>query len=263
MWSPQHFGLLGRRSGRSFDAATTAWVAAVVSAGGTVSDARKVLVDDLIAGLKTDSIWTKLDRLWLFAAENAASALTDLVVPASATAVNTPTFTTDRGYAGDGATSYINLAFNPNTGSPNFTQNSADIIVWSNTAGAVSFDLIGTSADGSGSIYPRYADNHRYYNVCGAQQQSPGTNSDGSGLLVATRTGANASALYRNGSSEYTGVEASASLVNAINWRACGGTLGSSTGQCSAAGLGGGLSATDQSNLYSRIRTYMTAVGVP
>ena len=82
------------------DAATIAWVNQVVTNGGTVSAGRQTLVDNLIVGLKADGIWTKLERLWLFAAENTISALTDLVGLTLATANNSPTFTADVGYTG-------------------------------------------------------------------------------------------------------------------------------------------------------------------
>ena len=62
-----------------------------------VSSTRRTLVDALIRGLKTDGVWSKLDRLWLFAAENATSALVDVKEGRLATAVSSPTFTTDRG----------------------------------------------------------------------------------------------------------------------------------------------------------------------
>ena len=84
------------------EAETTAWVAEVVSNGGTVSAGRQTIVNDLIAGLKADGVWIKLDRLWLFAAEDQPSALTDLVGLTLATAVNSPTFTADEGYTSNG-----------------------------------------------------------------------------------------------------------------------------------------------------------------
>ena len=57
---------------------TTGWIGKVYELGGTVSSTRRTLVDALISGLKSDGVWPKLDRLWLFAAENATSALVDL-----------------------------------------------------------------------------------------------------------------------------------------------------------------------------------------
>jgi hypothetical protein len=45
--------------------ATTAWVNAVVGAGGSVSAAQQTRVDTFIKALKAASIWTKMDRIWL------------------------------------------------------------------------------------------------------------------------------------------------------------------------------------------------------
>src|SRR5215475_3606794 len=82
------------------DAATTAWVAQVVTNGGSVSSGRQTLVDNFIVGAKADGFWTKLDRLWFHWAENQPQALTDMIALTLATAVNSPTFTVDRGYTG-------------------------------------------------------------------------------------------------------------------------------------------------------------------
>src|SRR5215813_10721680 len=112
------------------DSATSAWINAVVLNGGSVSRQRAMLVDDLIVGLKADGIWTKLDRLWLFAAENAKTALTDLVGLTLATAVSSPTFTIDKGYAGNGTSSYIDTGFNTSTSGVNFTLNTSHLAVW-------------------------------------------------------------------------------------------------------------------------------------
>lgn len=53
-----------------FDPATTAWVNAVISAGGTVSGTQQTQVDILIKALKTASVFTMWDALWLMDADN-------------------------------------------------------------------------------------------------------------------------------------------------------------------------------------------------
>jgi hypothetical protein len=73
--------------------------------GGALSNSELRLVSNLIRGLKTDGVWSSLDRLWLFAAENSTQALTDLVARSSATATNSPTFTANQGFAGNGTPS--------------------------------------------------------------------------------------------------------------------------------------------------------------
>src|SRR5689334_9572138 len=100
---------------QGFDASTTAWTSAVIGNGGSVSVGRKRIVDDLIVGLKSDGLFSKLDRMWLYAGENEPSALTDIIATSLSQKVNSPTFTADRGYTGDGSSGYINSNYNPTT----------------------------------------------------------------------------------------------------------------------------------------------------
>lgn len=109
-------------------AETLAWVAAVGSSN--VTTIRKTLVNNLISGLKGDAVWTKLDRLWVFAAENAASAVVDLVGHYSATVVGSPTFTTDRSYSGFSNANYLNTKYSPSTSSVALTSTSSHCSAW-------------------------------------------------------------------------------------------------------------------------------------
>ncbi len=82
----------------------------------TPSTARKQLIDALIATLVGAGIWAKLDALYLLAAHDAQAARLNWIADRyNLTAVNSPTFTTDRGYAGTGAAMYLDTGFNPAT----------------------------------------------------------------------------------------------------------------------------------------------------
>ncbi len=248
----------------AFLAETDAWAAAVVSAGGTVSGARKILVNSLISGLQTDSLWTKIDRIWLFAAENTQSALIDLKANATATAVSSPTFTTDRGYAGNGSSSYVNLAFNPSTAStPNYVRNDAHWGHWSRTASAgtnirhsgTSF-AFNTFCDNGGVKFMRINDN-------GGSISLPSSNVT-DGFFVASRSGASTTSMYKNGTSFVTPNAASVAVDNQnfyVGW--VGDADGNkSTIQTAAFTIGSNMQGgSDAANLYSRLQTYMTAVG--
>jgi hypothetical protein len=249
-----------------------AWEAAVVAAGGTVSSGRKTLVGTLIAGLKTDGIWAKLDRLWLFAAENTQSALIDLVKAgassSAATAVNSPTFTTDLGYTGNGSSAYINSNFNLTTSAVNFTQNSACVFGWSNTAGRDDAALWGMSATNDYTrLYPNYFNNTGYQingTAAGYFLVLPITGN--TGLWATNRSAASGTAcqqLYLNGSVGDTNSAASGSLPNETIRFLAESTLSFSSKQIPCGGIGASLNATEQANLYSRLRTWATAVGIP
>ncbi len=249
------------------DIATLAWVAAVIANGGTVSASRKSIVDDLIAGLKADGLFTKLDRLWLFAAENEPSALTDIIADALATNVNTTTFTTDRGYTGNGSSMYIDSNFNASTAtSPHFLQDSACFFAWNNTAGVDSGGFAGFAASDNTTRID-LEDNTFFFTFCeinaagGAGISIASTGA--TGLWLVNRTSAGASTLDVNASLFASGAGSSTAPANRNFVALSGGTLGYSNHQASCLGFGGGLSATDRTNLYARLRTYMTAVGVP
>jgi hypothetical protein len=256
------------------DPATTAWVNQVVTNGGTVSAGRKTVVDTMIKGMKSDGVWTELDRLWIFAAENTQSALTDMVALALATANGAPTFTTDRGYTGvnASATVYIASGFNPTTGSPHFVQNSAHVSTWVVTYTAAT----GSGGTCMGSFLSGFADTEldvtfgdgKLYSNINDPSTSVGLTAPTTktGHWIANRSGASASQSYQNGanfaSPNTTSVAPGNRVFNILAMQIATPTQGTPN-QLGMASFGGSLSSTDVTNFYNRLRTYMTAVGVP
>lgn len=250
----------GGNGGGTYDAATDAWVSNVVAypgGGGVVSDPRKRVMDDLIVGLKADGIWTKLDRLWLFAGENQASALVDLTHGSIATLINAPTLTVDRGYTGDGSSKYIDTNFNPTIGPNKHLQDDAHWGHWNNTNDISNqlYSGVNNSATGfqanAGQLYLRIND--------GA---GPISATNPTGLWVDSRQNSSGSSVYRNGSLSQNITVGTGALTNQNFYvlAATGGTP--SPTQCAAYSIGGGLTATEIGNFYTRLRTYMTAVRV-
>jgi hypothetical protein len=261
----------------SYDIATQAWVQQVLRNGGSVSTTRQGVVDTLIKGLKTDGVWSKLDRLWLFAAENSQAALTDLVGLTLATANGSPTFTTDRGYTGQDLatpTAYVDSGYNPSSGAT-FTQNSAHISAWSVTNNAASNGgcLMGADTSGGGNSNINLFDTYLDGNVYGRINDAPASGSQGApgtrqGHWIANRSGASASQVYQNGSNFSSPNATSGAVPNTNLFILCddnsaSGPINGTPNQLAMASAGGSLSSTDASNFYSRLRTYMTAVGVP
>ena len=244
--------------GGTIDSATQSWLNAVNTNGGPVSINQRGYVDTLIKGLKADGIWTKLDRLWLFASENQAQALTDIVADALATAVNSPTFTADQGFTGNNSNAYINSGFDPSAG-VNYQQNSACLFAWNNTLGS-SKNLLGNTGGpyrhyinpGSGGVEINNSAGYGYVAT------------EAKGLWLLNRTGASAYTTDVNGSqtdssTSASGTPGSTTIVALAN-------VGSgefSNRQCCCLGAGGQLTSGDRTNIYTRLRTYMTAVGVP
>jgi hypothetical protein len=254
----------------AFDPATTAWAAAVVAAGGTVSSPRKTLVDNLIVGLKTDGVWAKLDRLWLFAGENAQSADRDLVSPANpATLINSPSFTADRGYTGNGSNAYVNSNVANNAGGLKYTQDSACFFGWSNTAGGDNGGLIGMGLAGGVSytgIIPCHSNGNLYATINDPSNWWMNAANTGGpiGLYLLNRADSLHSSVSFNGSPFIGETTIPSAALSGENFQALatsGGTY--SVRQCCAMGFGSSLSLGERTAIYNRLRTYMTAVGVP
>jgi hypothetical protein len=255
----------------SYNSATNAWVAAVVSNGGTVSVGRKSTVDDLIVGLKADGLWTKLDRLWILAAENTPSALTDMV--ALDLAVNNgATFTTDRGYTGvdSSAVNYVDTTYQPSTDAVQFAQNAAHASTWivadfdGNTG---SGGYVFGCADGSGETDMIYRLGSGFFRCNDASSGiSYTTNSHGNWIIVrdsstTTKVYGPTGTLFQSPSINSAALTTHPASILAVHSN--GGISNGYGGQVAMQSFGGLFSSTDAGNFYSRLRTYMTAVGVP
>jgi hypothetical protein len=234
---------------------------------------------NLICGLVTDGVWPKLDYIYTFATQDQTTANLNLVssdftvIPQAS-----PAWAVDRGYTGiaNSSTVYLFTNFAPPgciIHSPlclAWTTNNAHFSVWSNTAGQTNGWATGISGgpgNGSTFILTRDLADKAQFNI----NSVPGiivSNTDGHGLFEVNMSGGNTIDVYINGSSVGTlGTTALDPWGGPIPLLAAGiyaGTIQHGwDGQMSAATAGGSLTSTDHANLYARLRTYMTAVGVP
>jgi hypothetical protein len=246
-----------------------AWSSAVVAAGANVSGTQLNNVSTLIRGLKADGVWSSLDRLWLFAAENSTQARRDLVARAVATPQNSPTFTANRGYAGDALSAYIDTGFNPASGSPHYARDSANFGAWQY--------LAPTAVGGCGYLGTDSVNNGVYFNTGSNVPAGVNTNTGSpmisalpgaaSYLVEAERTASTAQAIYQNAVSVATKNDASVAVVSrnffALAVNSGSGAVLFSDGGISAAFIGSSLSASQRAARYRVLRTYMTAVGIP
>jgi hypothetical protein len=219
------------------------------------------LIDALVAA----GVWAKLDFLYVFAADNINTARTNLKSSTyHATAVNSPTFTADRGFAGDGLASYVDTNFSPlNATDPAYTQDAAHIGVWSLTQGqdtsARAFGWL-DGIDGA-TLQPRTGANVVSVRINQASPDLNGANTDGRGFYLANRSSAAAIQTYRNGASVDTGTNPSTGL-NAESFKTHYTSVGVySVVQVAAAWAGGSLSAAEVSAFYTAMLVYMQGVG--
>jgi hypothetical protein len=227
-------------------------------------DARKALIDTLVGDLKTDGIWTKLDWLCLLAAHDAQAARLNAKNTAKAlTAVNAPTFTIDRGYAGNGSTSYLDFGEVANAAGNSYALNSATLGVWANTSGGTTTvgqtGLLTTNgtirliANNSGST-ETYKINDGASSIA---QVSPGTRA---GHRMASRLASTTKRSFYNGV-KTSELAATSTSITAENLVVCKADTSFSNDRMAACYSGGGLSDAEAGNMHSRLSTYLTAIG--
>lgn len=263
------FGVATRRRGVSYSAEAKALFERFTT---PPTAQRKTLINDLIVSLKDAGVWSKLDALYVMAAADAQAARQNWIADQyNLTAVAAPTFTTDRGYLGDGVSSYLSTGFNPTSAStPNYSLNDSHTSVWSRTnsqnSAAVSIGARTTSTTAQSLMIVRTAGDGFIARI--NQDASTGSsvpNTGSTGHLYSQRTGATAKETFRNGSSLGAATEASAAVpdasifVMALN---TGGSAGNyDARQMASASIGASLSSQQVSDFHTALSTYLTAVG--
>jgi hypothetical protein len=159
----------------------------------------------LINDLKAAGIWGKLDSFVVFATNgNSNFALIDWKRLSQYTAVNSPSFTPNQGFAGNGSTSYINTNYNPSVDGINFSQNNASMGIWRRILGA---GISGGSGEmgalqSSPAVVTRMTVS-RGFNLSGFNDAGPGgipvTNIASTGLISMNRVNSTTYNFFNNG----------------------------------------------------------------
>lgn len=132
--------LLGAGQGQnsSFDADYQAVLNRATTLGYTLPSAsQRIKQNALVLSLKAGDIWNKLDVLYIFANDGGSNFGTlNWIAPTlnQSTLINSPTFTTNQGFQGNGTSSYIDTNFNAVTQGVNYVQDNASRYLYLYTA---------------------------------------------------------------------------------------------------------------------------------
>jgi hypothetical protein len=141
--------------GSGFDPAYQAVLDFATSEGITLPSAsQQILQNNVVLSLKDKNLWNKKDAFGLFATDgNVDFALICWKRLIKMDAINSPTFTINGGFDGNGSSSYIDTLFRPAIDGVNFLQDDAGVSVNTN------FDdgnyIAGTSSVANGNIIIR------------------------------------------------------------------------------------------------------------
>jgi hypothetical protein len=227
----------------------------------TVKPSRRqvFLLDDLISDLIDAGVWAKLDILYVLAAHNAQAARINLKAPGAATLTpsGAPTFTSFRGYQGDGIAGHLNSGVTFSSLS-RFSASDGALFVWSLTAlfqnGRPDMGAVGGT---NSSIYSGSAAGNLGVALNGENLNAAVPTS--AGLSAGNRT-ASTVTTYKDGVAIATNTQAAGAMATgSLTLMRAGSTY--SARQLAAAGVGSALSADDHRVLYNSLRSYLTAVG--
>jgi hypothetical protein len=248
------------------DADVAAWLAAVAS-GGTPSNTQIAATTGLVIGLKQNAVWSSLDRLFPHAADNATQALTDLVVRATATAVNSPTFAAGRGFLGNGTSAYIDYAV-AMSALTRYTQNASHLGCYIRDGDGTTNMWVGAQDSGTGfSSDARWGSS----TTMGFMLQTGGANTSFSqgaqnGHHIVERTDSSNGIVCNNGTDTASQNVGASSSLAASNLTSLARNTSAAYSQFSgsriaALHVGGALGATKRASLSSLLNQYMTALG--
>lgn len=223
---------------------------------------RAALINTLIGSLVSAGVWPSLDCLYVMAAAARQPGRLNWKDPSrfNLTEVDAGnlTFTTDRGFAGNGSSSYLDSLYDGEQSGTVMSQDSAHVGVWSLTAAQEAAFCIGNT---NNAISPRNTSN-----LMGIRGSSGTTNT------VANSNGAGHFAFSRSAGSGYSAfIDASATAItqasavpNTRDFYVCAWGAASpqySTRQLAVAHWGASLTSTQMNALYAALGTYLAAVG--
>jgi hypothetical protein len=260
---------IGHNGGPIFDPDARAWFAAMPT---QLNAQAKQIGDNFICGLKADDLWGLIDGGNFPCLETLAQGLVDFRNPArvATTAPGfTSTFTAYRWVTGSGSASgsqdaYIEIPFNPSTAGGNWSLNSVHTLVACGNDVAGSTVELGTNTGGD-DYYHVVRNASSQFQIRSNSSATSGIAGMASsvGITIASRTGANAIAVYSNGSLHgNVTTQPSVSVPNGnLRVLQLQGSL-ATTKSVQAIIFGAGLDATQAANLTARVQTAIAAWAV-
>jgi hypothetical protein len=226
------------------------------------SAAQQTLQNTLVEDLKTTGVWDKLDVFYVFATDGDSDYATlNWKTPSShqVTKVNSPTFTVDSGFAGNGTSSYLDTNFDPSVSGVNYTLNDASISIWNNTFVANNF-ITGVPSDTYNCMRMAASSIHQRINMGTSDSFTPVVDfSDSSKKLrqLNRTSSTNVTAFIDTTSTTHTANSTAIVQENQTILRAS--FIGYSSTEVAFFGMGASL-VSENADFYNALNTYKSAL---
>jgi hypothetical protein len=237
----------------------------------TPSYEQQVLQNGFVLELKSLGVWDDLDVLYVFATDGDRDfAKINWKNPGSftCTEVNTPTFTQNEGFQGNGSSSYLNTGWVPNSDAVNYTLNEAGWFTYVTNEIAASssksaFGARNNDLSGQLGLLPKSGSNLHAASV-NSLNLTAGAAVSSVGFFHGRRVASNDLRLFKNGSQiGSTSTNASTGLTSEEVYVSAssnpGGTILYADTEISILGIGASLTGKE-SDLYDAWNTYFNAL---
>jgi hypothetical protein len=243
----------------AFDADYQAVLDYATTQGYTLpSSGQQALQNQLVVDLKDGGIWSKLDTFAVFATDGDSDfALIDWIRLSDYTAVNSPTFTSNRGFQGNGTSSYIDMNYNPSTQAVNLSLNNNSIGVFQDINNAP----VGAMISAFGVTYLEIVNDNANSRIISSNMNqlgdlpSVGATSQ-NGLFTASRSASTTYSIYKNATLILSPLRNSVAIPN-VNMRFLARSNNTIYGQgrIGMGFAGASLTATEVTDLQTAFKT--------
>jgi hypothetical protein len=233
------------------------------------SAGQQALQNQLVVDLKAAGIWSKLDTFAVFATDGDSDfALIDWIRLSQYTAVNSPTFTSNEGFQGNGTSSYVDTNFKPSVNAVNMSINSSSFNIYQRIDSSVANYGHGAYSTPSGlyinplARFPTVGFRSWHNSNAGGNS---GTYSGAPSFYSTDRSGSG-SVIHINNGSQIGNITLSSSSLPTRNILLFASATNSTTGigelnnaQISLVSIGASLN-TEKTAFYNAINTYLTSL---
>jgi hypothetical protein len=242
---------------------------AFVTAANIVDQVEANAINNLVIGLKADSLWTKMKACYPMVGGSSSTMKFNLKNPLDTDAAFRLTYSGGLTYSSTGLLGGVNgYADTKLVPSSVLSLNNTHISFYSRTDNAGFEDVEMGVNDGSNTsrlfIAPKYSGSNSAFRAVNSAQAGPGTSPNMQGFFIASRVNSTAMKLYRNSSVLFND-STSSGLLNSTNiFLLCYNNSGTpvyySDRECAFASIGDGLDDTEATNLTNRVQTFNTAL---
>jgi len=242
---------------------------AFVTNAGIVDQVEANAINNLVIGLKADSLWTKMKAVYPFVGSSSSSFKFNLKNPLDTDAAFRLTYSGGLTYSSTGLLGGVNgYADTKLSPSSVLSLNSTHISFYSRTDTSTSENVeMGVNDINNNSrlfIAPKFSGANTAYRAVNSAQAGPGASPNMQGFFIASRVNSTAMKLYRNSSVLFNDSTLSNTLNNIniflLAYNNPGGFNYYTDRECAFASIGDGLDDTEATNLTNRVQTFNTAL---